>query len=227
MQKKKIGPKVGLSYQEFDMVATITHPFSTTPHKAPASNTIRNHPTQLEELEIFNKLVLAHQDAVFRQAYWIMGEEEAAEDATQEAFLRAFQHMHAFNGGSFLPWILRITTNYCYDQLRRQKIRQTIPLQIIYKDDVELDEPSFLKDQNASVEETIEQSEMRTRIIQSIKCLSPQYRNAIILVDLQDMDYEEAALTLGIPIGTFKSRLSRARAQLQKWLLYECKPFLN
>jgi RNA polymerase sigma-70 factor, ECF subfamily len=185
------------------------------------ASTLPHHATRRDDLDAFNELVLAHQDAVFRQAYWIMGEEEAAEDATQEAFLRAFQHMHTYNGGPFLPWILRITTNYCLDQLRRMKIRRTTPLEEIndYDDDVE--ETFWLKDPNASTEEMVERAEMMDRILYCIHRLPDDYRTVVVLVDVQNLDYQEAAAALNIPLGTFKSRLSRARAQLQKWLAYD------
>ncbi len=71
------------------------------------NGTFPAHNTRQSELDDFNELVLAHQDAVYRQAYWILGEQEAAEDAAQEAFIRAYQHMHQYNGGPFLPWILK------------------------------------------------------------------------------------------------------------------------
>jgi RNA polymerase sigma-70 factor, ECF subfamily len=183
--------------------------------------------TRPNDLDSFNELVLAHQDAVYRQAYWIMGEEEAAEDATQEAFMRAFQHMHTYNGGPFLPWILRITTNYCLDQLRRQKIRRTTPLEECNEFDEEIEDSPWLIDTNASIEDIVERSEIMTRIMHCIKRLPAEYRVAVILVDLQNLDYQAAASSVGIPLGTFKSRLSRARAQLQKWLAHEHKTFLN
>ncbi len=172
-------------------------------------------------LDEFNELVIIYQDAVFRQAFWIMGEEEAAEDATQEAFLRAYQHFHTYNGGPFLPWILRITTNYCLDQLRRLKTRRTTRLEESNEYDEEIEDSPWMRDPGASIEELIEQSETRMKIERCINRLPTDYRMAVILVDLQNLDYQEAASTLGIPLGTFKSRLSRARARLQKWLLPE------
>lgn len=188
---------------------------------------LTNPATQPNDLDSFNELVLAHQDAVFRQAFWIMGEEEAAEDATQEAFLRAYQHMHVYNGGPFLPWILRITTNFCLDQLRRNKVRRTLPLEESNDYDEEIEDTTWLRDPNASTEEIVERAEMMARITHCIKRLPVEYRAAVILVDLQNLDYKEAAFALGIPMGTFKSRLSRARAQLQKWLAHDRKMFLN
>lgn len=170
------------------------------------------------DLDSFNELVLAHQDAVYRQAYWILGSEEAAEDATQEAFLRAYRNLGSYNGGPFRPWVMRIAVNYCYDQLRRQKTRKTIPLEAFDENEQEIDTPSWLRDPGASIEEIYEQAEEQARIMKSIQSLAPEYRAAIILVDVQGMDYIEASAVMGVPMGTFKSRLSRARMQVQKHL---------
>lgn len=179
------------------------------------------HNTRQSELDDFNELVLAHQDAVYRQAYWILGEEEAAEDVAQEAFIRAYQHMHQFNGGPFLPWILRITTNYCLDQLRKLKIRKTVALEELNEYDEAIEDPAWLKDPGEPIETSLERAEVSAKIMHSINRLPDAYRAAVILVDLQELDYQEAAAAIGIPIGTFKSRLSRARAQLQKQLAQE------
>ncbi len=195
------------------MVATSYPAFQTRTHEI-SSSTIANHVKALN-LAAFNELVLAHQDAVYRQAYWILGEPEAAEDATQEAFLRAYNNLSTFNGGPFRPWILRITTNYCLDQLRRRKVRKTEPIDAYNEYDEEIETPAWLRDPGASVEDLLEQSDERARIIHAMKQLSPEYRAAIVLVDVEDYDYTEAAASLGINLGTFKSRLSRARQQLQ------------
>jgi RNA polymerase sigma-70 factor, ECF subfamily len=169
-------------------------------------------------LDAFNELVLEHQDAVFRQALWILNDEAAAQDATQEAFLRAYHAWHTYDGGPFRPWIMRIATNYCLDQLRRFKAHPKTSLEIYTNDDEEIECPAWMNDPNACVEEIYERSELRARIMQSIRRLAPEYRLPVIMIDLQEMDYAEAAATLGIPLGTFKSRLARARQKLQKWL---------
>lgn len=209
------------------MVA-ISHPsIQSGNFESQTASILNNNMTRPNDLDAFNGLVLAHQEVVFRQAYWIMGEEKAAEDATQEAFLRAYQHMNGFNGGPFLPWILRIATNYCLDQLRREKFRQTLSLEDMNHEDEDIGDTTWLRDPNASTEEIVERTEMMAQIMHCIRRLPGEYRAAVILVDLQNLDYQEAAFALGIPLGTFKSRLSRARAQLQKWLEQDRKTFLN
>ena len=169
-------------------------------------------------LESFNELVLEYQDQVYRQASWILGDEAAAEDAVQEAFIRAYQNLHAYNGGPFLPWILRITTNYCLDMLRRQKVRKSTSLEIYDEYDEEMDSAPWLRDTSGSAEDMLVRSETQAWIMKCIRRLSPEYQTAIILVDLQEMDYLQAAEIAGVCLGTFKSRLARAREQLQRYL---------
>lgn len=79
------------------------------------------------DLDAFNRLVLAYQDRVYNQAYRVLGESQAADDATQEAFISAYKNLRSFRGGSFRAWLLRIVTNACYDELRRRKRRPNHP----------------------------------------------------------------------------------------------------
>ncbi len=177
-------------------------------------------PTQLSagDLDAFNAVVVAHQDAVYRQALWLLGEPEAAEDATQEAFIRAYQKINSFHGGPFRPWILRIVSNYCIDQLRRAKVRPSIPLELYDENDDEMETPFWMKDPSAPVEEIIARKEQGAVIRRCLANLSMDYRNAIILADIQELDYSEAAAAMGVSMGTFKSRLFRARLQVQRQL---------
>jgi RNA polymerase sigma-70 factor, ECF subfamily len=170
------------------------------------------------DLSSFNELVLTYQDVVYRQAFWILHDERAAEDATQEAFLRAYLNLRTFHGGPFRPWMLRITTNYCLDQIRYQKIRPTTPLEEYNQDGEEIENSPHLTDPAAPIEELIERSDQEAAILGCINRLPSEYRVALIMVDLQGLDYREAAKALGIPLGTFKSRLSRARCQVRDLL---------
>ncbi len=167
------------------------------------------------DLTAFNELVLLYQDVVYRQAYWILGEVEAAEEAAQEAFLRVYRNLQTFHGGPFKPWMLRITTNYCLDQLRRLKSRPTTPLEVFNEYDEEMEPPAWLADPCDSPEKMVEHAESETTIMQCIQRLPSDYQMVIIMVDLQEMDYQETASALGISLGTMKSRLFRARLQLR------------
>jgi RNA polymerase sigma-70 factor (ECF subfamily) len=198
------------------MIATTSQPTQMSKTTTCKHSAFYTTTSQQEELNAFNELVLAHQDSVYRQALWILGDEDAAEDAAQEAFLRAYRNFHTYDGGPFRPWIMRITTNYCLDQLRRRKIRKTTSLEAYDEYEEEIENAPWLRDPTASVEETLMRSEQQKWLMDCIYHLPVDYRAAITLVDLQEMDYAEAASALGIPLGTFKSRLSRARMLLQK-----------
>jgi RNA polymerase sigma-70 factor, ECF subfamily len=166
-------------------------------------------------LEAFNEVVLACQDQVFRQAFWILGDEAAAEDATQEAFILAFNKLDSYLGGSFRAWLIRVASNHCLDLLRYNKRRPAIPLDVYNSDDEEIETPSWLVDRTGSPEEMIERADSQAAVMACIQSLAPDYRMALILVDLQEMDYVQAAEILKVPLGTLKSRLARARIQVR------------
>ncbi len=166
-------------------------------------------------LNAFNRLVLAYQDTIYRQAYYLLGDRESAEDAAQESFIAAFRCLGMFRGGSFKCWLLRIVTNACYDELRRRKRNRLLPLE---PDDETPDAGEALRwlvDPGESPDNYVERAELARELQCQLDKLAPAFRSAVILVDLQGMDYREAAQILSIPIGTLKSRLARARIQLR------------
>jgi len=170
------------------------------------------------DLDSFNRLVLVYQDMIYNQAYRMMGEPETAEDATQDAFISAFRKLGTYRGGSFKAWLLRIVTNLCYDELRRRKRRPTTPLEPVDNDDEEIESPRWLSDPGESPEEVTEREELARALEHCLKGLSPEFRAIVTLVDLQGLDYTEAALIVGRPLGTVKSRLARARLRLRSCL---------
>jgi len=178
------------------------------------------------DLDAFNRLVLAYQDRVFSQAYRLMGEMEAAEDAAQEAFISAFRNLKSFRGGSFRAWLLRIVTNVCYDELRRRKRRPTTPLEPLDAEDEEVESPRWLADPGESPEEHSERVELDRAIQGCLEDLPEEFRTVVVLVDVQGFDYIEAAEVIHTPVGTVKSRLSRARMRLRDCLrdLWELIP---
>lgn len=170
------------------------------------------------DLDAFNQLVLLYQDMVYNHAYSIIGDPDIAEDIAQESFLKAFQGIGSFRGGSFRSWLLRIVTNCSYDIIRRSKRRPTQPLYPEDEDGNELESAPWLADPTASVQAVTEQNELSEEIRALIDELPETYQNVLILVDLYQFDYQEAAETLQVPIGTIKSRLARARFQMKKLL---------
>jgi RNA polymerase sigma-70 factor (ECF subfamily) len=173
---------------------------------------------QRGDLDAFNRLVLAYQDLVYAQAYRLMGESEAAQDATQDAFISAYRNIGTYRGGSFRAWLLRIVTNACYDELRRRKRRPTTPLEPVDSEEEEIESPHWIADPGESPEERTERIELDRAIQSCLDDLSPDFRTVVVLVDVQGYDYFEAAEVVHTPVGTIKSRLSRARLRLRDCL---------
>lgn len=163
------------------------------------------------DLEAFNTLVLKYQDLVYNHAYALLGNHHAAEDATQESFIKAFKNLNNFRGDSFRAWILRITTNTCYDELRKSKRVTLTALYPENEDGEELESPAWIIDPNPSPHATLEHKEFSHNIYRMLDELPAKYRSTLTLVDIHGLDYAEAAQALDIPLGTLKSRLARAR----------------
>jgi RNA polymerase sigma-70 factor, ECF subfamily len=170
------------------------------------------------DLDAFNQLVLAHQDMAYNHAYALLGDSDLAEDAVQESFIKAFQAMNSYRGGSFRGWLLKIVTNSAYDTLRRSRRHPTQPLFPEDYNGQEIESPAWLADPNASVQETVERNELSKCVYKALDNLPDIYRSTLTLIDINELDYKEAAQALKIPIGTLKSRLARARLQMQKKL---------
>jgi RNA polymerase sigma-70 factor (ECF subfamily) len=176
------------------------------------------HSAQTGDLDSFNSLVLFYQEILFNTAYRILGDENLAEDATQEAFISAFRNITSFRGGSFRAWLLRTVSNACYDELRRQKRRPTIPLEPVNKDAEEIDSPPWSADPGPSPEQLVEQGELEHAIQHCLDNLPIDFRSVVVLADIQGLDYFEVAASLRKPLGTIKSRLARARLRLRECL---------
>jgi RNA polymerase sigma-70 factor (ECF subfamily) len=173
---------------------------------------------QRGSLDSFNQLILIYQDAVYGQAYRMMGEDEPAQDATQEAFISAYRSLSSYRGGSFKAWLLRIVTNACYDELRRRKRHPTTSLEPLDADEEEIESPHWLADPGELPEAQAERSELGDAIQHCLDNLPDDFRAVVVLVDIQGMDYGEAAEVVGKPVGTVKSRLARARMRLRDCL---------
>jgi len=173
---------------------------------------------QRGDLDAFNRLVLAYQDMLYGQAFRLMGEKYAAEDATQEAFISAFRKIKSFRGGSFRAWLLRIVTNACYDELRRRKRRPTTQLEPVNEENEPIESPNWLTDPGESPEIAAQRSEIRAALELCIQKLPIEFRTVVLLVDIQGLDYTEAARVIRRPLGTVKSRLARARVRMRDCL---------
>lgn len=176
------------------------------------------HDAQNGDLDAFNRLVLAYQDSLYNTALRILGDEDQAADATQEAFISAFRHITSFRGGSFKAWLLRTVTNACYDELRRKQRRPTTPLEPATDDDEEIESPRWLADTSMTPEQKSEADELEHAIQHCLNALPTDFRTVVVLADIQGMDYSEIADSTRTPLGTIKSRLARARLRLRECL---------
>ena len=174
---------------------------------------------QRGQMDAFNELILHYQSQVFNLAYHILHDPAAADDATQEAFISAYRSIKKFRGGSFRSWLLRIVTNACYDELRRWKRRPNVS----WDDFGDMDEEAnpHLVNGGPKPEESVQQQELRALLERSIAKLSKHHRTTIILIDRIGLSYEEAAKVMDVALGTVKSRLARARKEMQSLLQAE------
>lgn len=161
------------------------------------------------DVEAFGTLVERHERRVYNLALRMTGREEDARDATQEAFLSALRKLQTFRGeAAFTTWMHRVTVNACYDLLRK---RQRAPL---LRERVE-DEGSRPEPASPDHADEIDLSiDVRAALLQ----VPLDFRAVLILCDVQDLSYEEAAQALGVPVGTVKSRLHRGRVALARAL---------
>lgn len=164
-------------------------------------------------LDSFNRLVEMHQDAVFSVALRMVRNHAVAEDLTQDAFISAFSHLSSYRGGVFRAWLMRIVRNATYDHLRRTKRR---PETSIDKDIISFSET--LESNERSPQEWVQSGELGEIISHCMGRLSEDQRMMVVLVDIEGYQYDEAADMTGVSIGTVKSRLNRARANLRDCL---------
>ncbi len=170
------------------------------------------------DLNAFNTLVLHYQDIAYNVAYRLMSDPAQAEDITQDAFISAYTKLSTYRGGSFKAWLLRIVTNAGYDELRRQKRRPTTQLEPETDDGDLLDSASWLVSDDDTPEEAALRSELDEAIRHCLDGLQPEFKAVVVLIDVQGLDYADAATAIGRPVGTIKSRLARARSRMQECL---------
>jgi RNA polymerase sigma factor (sigma-70 family) len=166
------------------------------------------------DVEAFNQLVLAYRHLAYNHALHMLNDPQAADDAVQEAVISAYRHLSGFRGGCFRNWLLRIVTNACYDELRHRRARRTTPLEPAGPHEHPDETQVWMTDPGETPEAAVLRSELRRAIHCGLASLLPEYRAALVLVDILGLDYAEAAAVLACPLGTVKSRLARARTRL-------------
>ncbi len=165
----------------------------------------------------FNQLIMAYQGTAYNVAYRIVGHPEMAADACQDAFLKAYKALKQHRGGSFKSWLMRIVTNTCYDQLRYKSRRPATSLEEM----IENPNPESVKLINGAErpEEHVLRDELNDLIQIGLNQLPEDQRVVLVLNDVQGFSYQEIADITAQPLGTVKSRLSRARRRLRDFLL--------
>ncbi len=166
----------------------------------------------------FEELVLEYEKKVYNVALRILGNSEDAADMTQEAFIKAFNSLSGFRGDSkFSVWLTRIVSNLCLDFLRSRSRRPTVSLSVEDDegDDVQLD----IADISQSPELLLERSLTRESVRRGLKALPEDYREILLLREIQGLSYDEIAEALNIEVGTVKSRIFRGRKKLCDYLI--------
>ncbi|SEJ33983.1 RNA polymerase sigma factor SigE [Demequina mangrovi] len=165
----------------------------------------------------WESIVANHSARVYRLAYHLTGNQHDAEDLTQDVFVRVFNSLSQYKPGTFEGWLHRITTNLFLDRMRRKK---RIRFDFMADDDAAVaTADSFDRhERSGQPEDAFDMSHLGDDIIEALADLPPEYRAAVVLSDIEGLSYEEIAATLGIKMGTVRSRLSRARARLRESL---------
>lgn len=172
------------------------------------------------DLDAFNRLVLAYQQIAYNLACRMLNDEDLAEDATQTAFISAYRSLKSYRGGSFRGWLLRIVTNACYDELRRVQRHPTRSLEPAGEDDQQdMESPAWMEDRNApDPQENLEAAELEHAVQHCLDKLPKEFRAVVVMIDIEGLEYDEAARSASVPLGTVKSRLTRARLRLRDCL---------
>ena len=157
----------------------------------------------------WDELVRQHADRVYRLAYRLSGNQQDAEDLTQETFIRVFRSVQNYQPGTFEGWLHRITTNLFLDMVRRRTRIRMEALPEDY-DRVPADEPN--------PEQIYHDARLGPDLQAALDSLPPEFRAAVVLCDIEGLSYEEIGATLGVKLGTVRSRIHRGRQSLRDYL---------
>lgn len=166
----------------------------------------------------FETLVLEYEKNVYNIALRMTGNSEDAADMTQEAFIKAYNFLQSFRGDSkFSVWLYRIVSNVCLDFLRSKNRRPTVSLSV--EDDDGEDTQLDVADESQSPELLLDRKLTRESVRRGLDSLPPDYRQILLLREIQGLSYDEIAQALGLEVGTVKSRIFRARKRLCNFLI--------
>ena len=165
-------------------------------------------PVSSNLVETFEHIMMPHLDAAHNLARWLTGNDQDAQDVVQEAYLRAFRFFASYRGGDGRAWLLEIVRNTCRTWLRRQKRDAgALPFD---------DAAQVQDDRAAGTEERIDDRQKAVVLQGCIELLPVDFREVLIMRELEEMSYKEIADVTGLAIGTVMSRLSRARRRLEE-----------
>jgi RNA polymerase sigma-70 factor (ECF subfamily) len=160
----------------------------------------------------WDEVVREHSARVYRLAYRLTGNQHDAEDLTQEVFVRVFRSLSTYTPGTFEGWLHRITTNLFLDMVRR---KQRIRFDALGEDAAER-----LPSREPTPQQAFNDAHFDEDVQQALDTLAPEFRAAVVLCDIEGLSYEEIAATLGVKLGTVRSRIHRGRSQLRKALAH-------
>jgi RNA polymerase sigma factor (sigma-70 family) len=154
----------------------------------------------------WDSIVREHADRVYRLAYRLTGNQHDAEDLTQETFIRVFRSLASYKPGTFEGWLHRITTNLFLDMARR---RSRVRMEALPEDN------DRLEGDDLSPEEIYDENHLDPDLQAALDELPPEFRAAVVLCDVEGLSYEEIGATLGVKMGTVRSRIHRGRQALK------------
>jgi RNA polymerase sigma-70 factor, ECF subfamily len=166
---------------------------------------------QQDRARRFEQTVMVHLDAAYNLARWLARNEHDAEDVVQEAMLRALRFIDGFHGGNARAWLLAIVRNTYYSWLEKNRAQKD---QVTIDEDTTCapgDDVALLED---NVDRLLQEQDSRRLVTRALDQLPPEFREAIVLRELEDLSYREIAQVAGIPLGTVMSRLARGRKLL-------------
>ena len=166
---------------------------------------------QKDDKDAFEAIVRAHEKTVYNLALRTLGNPEDAEDAAQEVFLKAYTSLKSFRGESKISvWLYRITNNVCIDLLRKRKDAVSLSTEDAEGAETEIE----IADETFDPAAIAERADLKARVGEAVRLLPPEQREAFLLRVVAEQSYEEIAATLGVDLGTVKSRIFRARKKL-------------
>jgi len=168
-------------------------------------------PVEKNKIAAFEQTFLPYLDVAYNLARWIVANNQDAEDMVQEAFLRAFKYFDGFHGDNARAWLLAIVRNVCYTWLRKNRSELF---------NTSLEEDLFDDESDVANPENLLQHYLNQNLVQRVlKDLPLEFREIIILRELEELSYKEIAQVAGIPLGTVMSRLARAHQHLKESLI--------